>query len=148
MTDKHYITIGKLSELSECPADTIRYYEKLGILKKPDRAANGYRVYSPDTLNILLFIRRGKIMNFTLDEIKQLLTMAENSSSVCGDILSMVEDKISKFKQQIADSKIALNSLERFAKDCPGGQVPAEHCPFVHYLNNKGGKCHENGKNK
>lgn len=148
MTDNRYITIGKLSELSGFPADTIRYYEKLGILNKPDRAANGYRVYTLDTLNILLFIRRGKVMNFTLDEIKQLLTMTEDKAAVCGDVLPMVEEKIIKFKQQIEDTKIALKSLERFAKDCPGGQVPAEHCPFVHYLNNKGGKCHEDGKNK
>lgn len=143
MTNKRYITIGELSKLSGFPADTIRYYEKLGILKKPDRAGNGYRVYTSDTLNILLFIRRGKVMNFTLDEIKQVLNMTEDETAVCGDVLPMVEEKIIKFKQQIEDTKIALKSLEHFAKNCPGGQVPAEHCPFVHYLNNKAGGCHE-----
>lgn len=137
MNENAYITIGKLSKISGVPADTIRYYEKLGVLGKPERAPNGYRVYGRDTMEILLFIRRAKIMNFTLDEIKELLTMAdENSGVVCGDILTMVENKISTFKKKIEDTQIALTSLERFAIDCPGGQVPSKHCQFIHYLSN------------
>lgn len=135
MDKKQYITIGKLSERSGVPTDTIRYYEKLGVLGKAERAPNGYRVYGQDTMEVLLFIRRAKVMNFTLEEIKELLTMAEeDSDAVCGDILTMVENKISAFKRKIEDTQIALTSLERFADDCPGGQVPSEHCPFIHYL--------------
>ncbi len=137
MNKKQYITIGKLSDISGVPTDTIRYYEKLGVLGKADRAPNGYRVYGQDTMEILLFIRRAKVMNFTLEEIKELLTMAEEgSNAVCGDILTMVEGKIRAFKQKIEDTDIALTALERFADDCPGGQVPAEHCPFINYLGN------------
>ncbi len=137
MDRKGYITIGKLSDISGVPTDTIRYYEKLGVLGKPERAANGYRVYGQEAINILLFVRRAKVMNFTLEEIKELLTMSEDDHpSVCGDILIMVESKIGVFKQKIEDTKIALVSLERFAKDCPGGQVPTKHCPFINYLGN------------
>ena len=107
------------------------------MLGKPERAANGYRVYGQEALRILLFVRRAKVMNFTLEEIKELLTMSEDDHpSVCGDILIMVESKIGVFKQKIEDTKIALVSLERFAKDCPGGQVPTKHCPFINYLGN------------
>lgn len=135
MSTNQYITIGKLSKISGVPADTIRYYEKLGILRKAERAPNGYRVYGQDTMEILQFIRRAKVMNFTLEEIKELLTMAhEDSDAVCGDILTMVEDKITAFKQKIEDTQIALASLERFADDCPGGKVSSKHCPFIHYL--------------
>ncbi|MCH2546552.1 MAG: MerR family transcriptional regulator [Alphaproteobacteria bacterium] len=137
MDKKSYITIGKLSDISGVRTDTIRYYEKLGVLGKPERAANGYRVYGQEALRILLFVRRAKVMNFTLEEIKELLTMSEDDHpSVCGDILIMVESKIGVFKQKIEDTKIALVSLERFAKDCPGGQVPTKHCPFINYLGN------------
>lgn len=137
MDKKSYITIGKLSDISGVRTDTIRYYEKLGVLGKPERAANGYRVYGQEALRILLFVRRAKVMNFTLEEIKELLTMAEeNHPAVCGDILDMVESKISAFKQKIEDTKIALVSLERFANDCPGGEVPTKHCPFIYYLGN------------
>lgn len=137
MDKKSYITIGKLSDISGVRTDTIRYYEKLGVLGKPERAANGYRVYGQEAINILLFVRRAKVMNFTLEEIKELLTMAEEEHpAVCGDILDMVESKISAFKQKIEDTKIALVSLERFAHDCPGGQVPTKHCPFINYLGN------------
>lgn len=135
MDKKQYVTIGKLSEISGVSADTIRYYEKLGVLGKAERASNGYRVYAQDTLEILYFVRRAKIMNFTLEEIKELLTMAEeNSDAVCGDILEMVESKIGAFKQKIEDTQIALTSLERFAEDCPGGDLSSKHCPFIHYL--------------
>ncbi len=137
MDKKQYITIGKLSKISGTPTDTIRYYEKLGVLGKPERASNGYRVYGQDTLNILLFIRRAKIMDFSLEEIKQLLIMADDSNAVCGDILIMVENKISAFKERVEDTQIAMHSLENFANDCPGGKVPARHCPFIHYLETK-----------
>lgn len=135
MSKNNYITIGKLSDNSGFSTDTIRYYEKMGVLGKPERAANGYRVYTQDTLNILLFIKRAKVINFTLEEIRTLLTMAEeDSDAVCGDILTMVDNKISAFKQKIEDTQIALTSLERFADDCPGGKVPSKHCPFIRYL--------------
>ena len=137
MDKNTHITIGKLSEVSGVPTDTIRYYEKLGVLGKAERASNGYRIYGQDTIKILNFVRRAKVMNFTLEEIKELLTMSEDDHpSVCGDILTMVESKISKFKQKMEDTKIALISLEHFAGDCPGGQVPTEHCPFINYLEN------------
>jgi DNA-binding transcriptional MerR regulator len=137
MDKKTHITIGKLSEKSGVSTDTIRYYEKMGVLGKPERAANGYRVYGQEALRILNFVRRAKVMNFTLEEIKELLTMSEDDHpSVCGDILTMVESKVSAFRQKIEDTKIALTSLERFAEDCPGGQVPTKHCPFINYLGN------------
>lgn len=141
MDKKQYITIGKLSEISGTPTDTIRYYEKLGVLGTPERASNGYRVYGQDTLDILLFIRRAKVMNFTLEEIKLLLTMADDETTVCGDVLLMVEKKVAAFKQHIEDTQIALKSLKHFTHDCPGGQVPTKECPFIEYLETGNHKC-------
>jgi len=134
MSKNTYITIGKLSDISGFSTDTIRYYEKMGVLGKPERAANGYRVYGQDTLNILLFIKRAKVINFTLEEIKLLLTMNDNNDAVCGEVLEMVTEKMSAFKRQIEDTQIALSALEQFAHDCPGGKVPTQHCPFINYL--------------
>ena len=137
MNKNNYITIGKLSDISGFSTDTIRYYEKMGVLGKPERAANGYRVYTQEILNILLFIKRAKIMNFTLDDIKMLLTMTERNDTVCGDVLVMVEGKISAFETELADMQLALNTLKRFARECPGGQVPTTECPFIEYLQNQ-----------
>lgn len=135
---KNSITIGKLSVISGLPTDTIRYYEKLGLLGSTERAANGYRIYDQTTLDTLNFIRRAKSMNFTLEEIKELLTMTEeDSEAVCGDILTMVENKINAFKQKIEDTQIALKALEKFTDDCPGGKVPSKHCPFIRYIAEK-----------
>ncbi len=137
MSKNNYITIGKLSNISGFSTDTIRYYEKMGVLGKPERAANGYRVYTQDTLNILLFIKRAKVINFTLEEIKTLLTMSESDDAVCGEVLAMVEDKITAFQTELSDTQLALDALQRFAHDCPGGQVPTRECPFIGFLYNK-----------
>ena len=138
MDKKMKIPIGKLSERSGASTDTIRYYEKLGVLGKADRAANGYRVYGEEALRVLLFVRRAKVMNFTLEEIKDLLTMSDdNHPSSCGDILAMVDNKISAFRQEIEDTQLVLKSLEHFAEDCPGGQEPTVKCPFIDYLGNR-----------
>ena len=137
MSKNTYITIGKLSDISGFSTDTIRYYEKMGVLGKPERAANGYRVYTQETLSILLFIKRAKVINFTLEEIKMLLTMAESNDAVCGEVLAMVEGKITAFQTELADTQLALDALQRFAHDCPGGQVPTDQCPFIDYLQHK-----------
>ena len=134
MHNNHEFTIGRLAKLSGFSTDTIRYYEKMGIISMPDRAANGYRIYTKQTVDILHFIRRAKVMNFTLEEIRLLLTMADHKETVCGEILDMVEEKIVAFKKLLADTQIALNLLEQFAEDCPGGQVPANKCPFMSHL--------------
>lgn len=137
MSKNNYITIGKLSDISGFSTDTIRYYEKMGVLGKPERAANGYRVYTQGTLNILLFIKRAKVINFTLEEIKTLLTMSDSNDAVCGEVLAMVESKITAFKTELSDTQLALDALQRFAHDCPGGQVPTAHCPFIQFLHNQ-----------
>ena len=134
MNKNAHITIGKLSNISGVSTDTIRYYEKMGVLGEADRASNGYRVYGSDALEILLFIRRAKLMNFTLEEIKQLLTMQNSEGACCGDVLEMVETKVTAFKAQLVDMQVALSALETFAHDCPGGKVPTSECPFIEYL--------------
>ena len=133
------MTIGILSKNSGVPTDTIRYYEKLGVLGNPTRAENGYRMYGNEALNILHFIRRAKAMDFTLEEIKTLLTMGdEKNTSVCGDVLTIVESRLQAFKHNKEDAEIAFAILARFADDCPGGQVPAKYHPFIQYLQSGG----------
>ena len=133
------MTIGALSKNSGVPTDTIRYYEKFGVLGEPARAENGYRMYNKEVLDILHFIRRAKAMAFTLEEIKELLTMGEEANtSVCGDILSIVENRLHSYKVNTEDAEIAFSMLSRFADDCPGGQVPAKKYPFIPYLTHGG----------
>ena len=139
MDKKPYVTIGKLAGINGVSADTIRYYEKLGVLSKAGRAPNGYRVYGEDTLEVLRFVCYAKVMNFTLKKIKRLLTMShESSDTICVDILDMVEGKIGALRKIIEDMQIALIVLEHFADDCLGGQAPAKRCPSIHYLGQGG----------
>ena len=113
--------------------------QKIGVLSRAARAPNGYRVYGEDTLEVLRFVCYVKVMSFTLEKIKKLLTMShESSDTICVDILDMVEGKIGALRKIIEDMQIALIVLEHFADDCPGGQAPAKRCPSIHYLGQRG----------
>ncbi len=69
------LTVGRLAERTGVSPDTLRYYEKMGLIKAVSRSESGYRIYGEDAERILYFIRGAKTLNFTLEEIRQLLTL-------------------------------------------------------------------------
>lgn len=73
------MNIKKISELSDTPVSTIRYYERIGLLPKPKRAQNGYRIYDEDTIFILTTIKNLSSLNFTLADIKKILLITEEN---------------------------------------------------------------------
>ena len=75
--------IGELSKITEISIDTIRYYEKMGLLNPIDRTESGYRIYDHDGKRRLQFIRRAQSLGFTLDEIKELLGLHEKPDADC-----------------------------------------------------------------
>lgn len=127
-------TIGRMAEICGITPDTIRYYEKIGILANAERSANGHRIYPIDTIEILAFIGRAKAMDFTLQEIRLLLLMADDQKTPCNEIIGMVKRRISAFRQKMLESELALRSLERFVADCPEGTVFASQYPFINYI--------------
>ena len=83
--------IGKLSELSGCSIQTIRYYEKEGLIEKPSRSEGNFRVYDESALSRLKFIRRCRTLDITLAEIRQLLDLQQTPSESCSEISDMIE---------------------------------------------------------
>ena len=71
------LTIGNLSKQSGVNIETIRYYEKIGVMPAPGRSAGGFRIYEPDHLKRLSFVRRGRLLGFSLDEIRSLLRLVD-----------------------------------------------------------------------
>lgn len=127
------LTIGVLSKQSGVSVDTLRYYERLGLLA-PVRAASGYRHYDADALRILRFIRGAKALHFTLEEIRELMFLSASDKTTCSEVLEKTSAKIREAEEKIQELHEIKKLLENLAKACPGDETSAEACPILHHL--------------
>ncbi len=131
------LTIGKLAETTGTSAETLRYYEKLKLIVADARSPAGYRLYSPDAVRVVRFIRGAKELNFTLDEIRQLLTLKNSDKSTCAEILKHTETKIKQAEQRILELKEIRKVLKQLAEQCPADDSPLDCCPILDHINRK-----------
>lgn len=125
------LTIGRLAARSGTGAETIRYYERLGLLPKPDRLPSGYRVYREEDVRRLAFIRRAKALGFTLTEIGELLALSTDETVDCGVIRAQARAKITEIDHRIADLMRMRAGLEELARYCPGAGRPLVECSIL-----------------
>ncbi|PIZ05078.1 MAG: heavy metal-responsive transcriptional regulator [Gammaproteobacteria bacterium CG_4_10_14_0_8_um_filter_38_16] len=107
-------TIGKVAQRALISRDTIRLYEREGLIDKPKRLSNGYRTYSEDVIARIRFIKSAKTMGFTLHEIKELLALRRTSKNTCNDIKRQAEMKLNDVVLKIKELqklKKALNAM-------------------------------------
>ena len=114
--------IGEVAERSGCHPETVRYYERIGLLPAPPRTAGGYRDYRPADADRLRFISRGRELGFSLEEVRSLLGLAEDDGLSCQDV-----DRLAR--GHLLDSRNRLNALQRMAAElervvgsCSGGE--------------------------
>lgn len=100
--------IGALSRQAEVPVETIRYYEKIGLMPPPERGDNGYRSYRQDHLDRLLFIRRCRNLDMAQDEIRELIRLAENPTADCSEVDALLERHLHHVRARLRE----LASLE------------------------------------
>jgi MerR family transcriptional regulator, mercuric resistance operon regulatory protein len=129
MTDTY--SIGSLSQLARVNVETIRYYEKVDLLPAASRASNGYRQYDRSSLERLSFIRRGRELGFTIDEIRELLTLAHHPEHPCADADRMTRAHIADIEGRIRDLQRMRRALRQVV-DCAG--PTAEHCELLNAL--------------
>ncbi|HEY0295793.1 MAG TPA: helix-turn-helix domain-containing protein [Bordetella sp.] len=129
MTDRY--SIGSLSRRSGVNAETIRYYEKVNLLPAASRAGNGYRQYGDASLERLAFIRRGRELGFTIDEIRELLTLAHHPGHPCSDADRMTHAHLEDIEGKIRDLQRMRRALRQVA-DCAG--QTAERCELLRAL--------------
>jgi MerR family copper efflux transcriptional regulator len=123
--------IGKLARLGGVAIDTVRYYERNGLLAPRGRLASGYRRYGQDELARLRFIRRAQKLGFTLKEIQALLGLSSKRS--VAQIKSAATAKLADVDQRIADLQRVRAGLAHLVEACPGHGQPAD-CPIVRAL--------------
>ncbi|GIU06027.1 Zn(2+)-responsive transcriptional regulator [Shewanella morhuae] len=127
--------IGELADLCEVKADTLRFYEKHGLLTPSSRTESGYRVYTQDDAARLRFILRAKAVGFTLNEISDLLSIElDKSNRVCADVKGMVDIKLAQVQAKMAELTHFQTSLQSLSDACCGGPRSAEHCSILEAL--------------
>ena len=130
------LTIGKVARGAGLAIDTIRYYEREGLLEKPARTASGYRHYTTDAIARLRFIRQAKELGFSLHEIKELLSLRVTPGKSCADVKARAEAKIANVEQRIAQLSRMKRALEKLAAAC-SGRGPTSECPILEALERK-----------
>ena len=127
--------IGELARLSGTSPDTLRYYEKIGLLAPNLRSSNGYRQYNQETLQQLRFIRRAKAVGFSLKECRQLLTIFKTRDAhTCAEVKDLTEIKLLQLQQQMLELEAMHSTLKQIADACCGGSASALSCSILDSL--------------
>ena len=131
------LTIGQVARRAEVGIETIRFYEREGVLEKPDRSASGYRLYEPDVIDRLRFVRRAKQLGFTLKEIKELLSLRLDPSTTCADVKRRAEQKVSDIENKIRTLQRMKRALAQLTKAC-NGRGPTSECLILESIETNG----------
>ncbi len=111
---------GELAKQAEVNVETLRFYEREGLLAEPPRRASGYREYPPDTVQRIRFIQRAKELGFTLRQIKGLLELRVDPDTTCAEVKEQAAKKIADVKQKISDLKRIERALNKLIHTCRG----------------------------
>ena len=126
--------IGELAATCGCPVETIRYFEKIGLLPHPKRGANGYREYDESQQKWLQFILRSRALGFTQNEVRRLSDITQQSEAACPDVHDLLVEHIAGVQEKLIDLKRMKRSLERLKSKCQNGTL--NECPVIDELMN------------
>lgn len=132
--------IGELAKKLSVSTDTLRYYEKHGLLKPCSRTDTGYRLYNDNNLRSLKFILSAKKCGFTLKDIQELLSIqVDKSNHSCHEVKSFTEHKLHQVEEKISELTAIKSSLEQLVEACGGGDESAADCTILSTLEGNDG---------
>ncbi len=126
------LTIGVLSKRTGCNIETIRYYERIGLLPAPPRTQGGHRLYGEAHLKRLTFIRRSRELGFALDDVRGLLQLVDGGHYTCAEVKDMTLQHLDEIRSKVADLRRLERVLKEMAAQCTGDDVP--ECPVIDAL--------------
>lgn len=132
MTSQDF-TIGRLAKAASVNIETVRYYERCGLIPRPLRRVGGFRTYNADHLARIRFIKRSQGLGFTLKEIKELLALRVRSGASCHDVKQRAQIKLDDVKEKIQALNDLQKTLEQFVRAC-AHKRPTEACPILNSL--------------
>ena len=127
------MTIGQVAKQTGVGIETIRFYERRGLIDEPPRRDSGYRQYSEDVIARIEFIKRAKELGFSLKEINELLSLRVDHDTSCGDVRSRAEEKIADTREKIRELQRIMKALKQLATACTG-RGPTGECPILDAL--------------
>jgi MerR family mercuric resistance operon transcriptional regulator len=125
------IAIGELSGRTGCNIETIRFYERIGLLPKPARRGR-YRRYGAEDVGRLAFVRRARALGFTLDEVRALLRLAAGEDDACAEVRSLAATHLAVVRAKISDLSAMEQALAGAVRRCDAGEAPG--CPLIEAL--------------
>lgn len=123
---------GELAKRTGCNIETIRYYERIGLLPDPPRSENGFRSYEERHLTRLTFIRRARELGFTLEEVQNLLRLVDGGHYTCAQVQELALRHADEIQRKINDLHRMQRALKEMSAQCSGEEVPT--CPIVEIL--------------
>ncbi len=122
------LTIGKLAKRAHVNVETIRFYEKKSLLKKPNTKVGAFRVYPDEYISKILFIKKAQDLGFTLNEIKDLLILDQNKRSTCENVAQKARIKVEEVQEKIKSLKKMEKSLKKIITACEDGPEAKACC--------------------
>ena len=130
--EKTLITIGKLSEKTGVNIETVRYYEKIGLIPKPYRSEGGNRLYDKDQVKRLAFIKRCRELGFPLDTIREFLKLVDENNFTCAEIVDISQHHLEDIRDKIRDLKKIESHMKDVLSQCNKNNTP--DCAFIDIL--------------
>ena len=123
------MNIGKAAEASGVSAKMIRYYESIGLIEAPSRTDSNYRVYDPDQVHVLRFIKRARTLGFSVEETSRLLGLWQDKSRASAEVKAVATAHIADLETKIAELQSMVGTLKHLAHCCGGDNRP--NCPIL-----------------
>lgn len=117
------LNIGDLAKATGTKVETIRYYERIGLLPKPARTAGNYRIYGEDALGWLSFIRRARDLGFTIEQVRELMALANQSGRSCAAVDAIARTHLEEVKRKLADLRALERELGALIDQCTHGTI-------------------------
>lgn len=125
--------IGELATKTGCPVETIRYYERSGLLPEPARSAGNYRVYGAAHQERLAFIRHCRLLDMSLDEVRRLLHFRDSPAEACDEVNAMLDCRLADVRTRIASILVLEEQLVALRSHCSQTRQAAQ-CGILHEL--------------
>lgn len=132
-----YLTTGRLAKEAGVKIDTVRYYEKRGLIPKPPRRESGYRMFREDAVKRIVFIKRAQEIGFSLHEIGELLFLRVSSKTTCREVKKRTEAKIAEVDEKILNLQRIKRALGKMADICRANKNIGD-CPILDMLDAEG----------
>lgn len=130
------LTVGEVAQRAAVNLQTIRFYEREGLLPKPPRTASNYRVYSEDAIRRVRFIKRAQELGFSLKDIRELLALRARPGTRCADVRLQATAKLQDIEEKIGTLRRMRRALTKLIGEC-SGKGPVSECPILEALEEK-----------